>query len=275
MRFLRCDPAHNLISQGSITALAHPRNVGLGEIGLDYHYTLSPPDVQQRVFEAQLKLAIAHNKPITVHTREAEDDTERILKAVVPKEWKIHIHCFTDSPAFAQRLLDWFPNLYIGITGVITYTTNTNTADAIRDMIRGAADPSPPSGPSSTSTPSPLRILLETDAPYMVPSNLYGSLPAWNPNTDDKEQDRKDSKEMSRKKLALCHTGMLPWTAEFVAGVVNSVIKEQSGTETKVGEDVEQDIPEGKQVTFNGRRMWTADDVMYIARENARTMYGV
>ncbi|KAF5322647.1 hypothetical protein D9619_000245 [Psilocybe cf. subviscida] len=263
------------VEQDIITALSHPRNVGLGEIGLDYHYTLSPPDVQQHVFETQLKLAIANNKPITVHTREAEDDTERILKKVVPKEWKIHVHCFTDSPAFAQRLQEWFPNLYIGITGVITYTTNTNTADAIRDMVRGAADPSPPSNSSLTSGKSPLRILLETDAPYMVPSNLYGSLPAWNPNTDDKEQDKKDSKEMSRKKLALCHTGMLPWTAEFVAEVVNSVIKEHSSTETKEGEESEQEKPGEEEKTSGGVRLWTADDVMCVARENARTMYGV
>jgi len=117
--------------------MAHPRNVGWGEIGLDYHYDNSPRGVQREVFTRQLQHAVRLGKPITVHTREADEDTESILKAEVPKDHKvdaialgagpddsliiiqpqIHIHCFTDSPDFAQRLLDHFPNLYIGITG--------------------------------------------------------------------------------------------------------------------------------------------------------------
>ena len=133
--------------------MAHPRNVGWGEIGLDYHYDNSPRGVQRQVFSRQLRHAVRLGKPVTVHTREAEEDTERILKAEVPKDHKvqcqhnftvlqlrctrrarlcaddvlplrlqnnspqIHVHCFTDSPDFAQRLLDHFPNLYIGITG--------------------------------------------------------------------------------------------------------------------------------------------------------------
>ncbi|KAF7330629.1 hypothetical protein MSAN_02456800 [Mycena sanguinolenta] len=66
--------------------MSHPRCVGWGEIVLDYHYDNSPRPVQQAVFARQLKHAIL-------------------------------THCFTDSPAFVQRLLDWFPTLYIGITG--------------------------------------------------------------------------------------------------------------------------------------------------------------
>lgn len=114
--------------------MAHPRCVGWGEMGLDYHYDNSPRDIQQAVFSRQLKQAIRLRKPLTIHTREADHDTERILKEEVPKDhpvwplvssllttfWypaQIHIHCFTDSPGFASRLLDHFSNLYIGITG--------------------------------------------------------------------------------------------------------------------------------------------------------------
>ncbi|KAH8109616.1 Metallo-dependent hydrolase [Phellopilus nigrolimitatus] len=204
-----------------LEAMAHPRNVGWGEIGLDYHYDLSVRDVQQQVFVRQLQHAVRLGKPLTIHTREAEEDTERILKEVVPKDHKIHIHCFTDSPEFAKRLLDHFPNLYIGITGVITYATNLNTSAVIRHLC----------SPSSHEASEPhLRILLETDAPFMVPGNIYKSLPELKSST----------------RLPLCHTAMLPWTAEFVANVVG-----ETG------------------VQYDGER------VMREARENARKMYNV
>ena len=69
--------------------MAHPRCVGWGEIGLDYHYDNSPRAVQQSVFVRQIRQAVRLQKPLTVHTREAEDDTERILKAEVPKDHKV------------------------------------------------------------------------------------------------------------------------------------------------------------------------------------------
>jgi len=195
-----------------LKAMDHPRCVGWGEIGLDYHYDNSPRDIQQEVFTRQLRQAVRLNKPLTIHTREAEEDTERIMKAEVPKDWKIHIHCFTDSPEFAQRMLDHYPNLYIGVTGVITYSSNVNTSNVIRSM---------------ASKPDPLRIVLETDAPYMVPANIYDTLrPAG-----------------LKGKLPLSHTAMIPWTADFVAGVAGE--------------------------------LWNSARVMRDAREAARAVYGV
>jgi len=200
------------VEKDILEAMAHPRCVGWGEIGLDYHYNNSPRDIQQRVFIRQLRQAIKLAKPLTIHTREADEDTLRILKEEVPKDHRIHVHCFSDTPEFGKKLLDHFPNLYIGVTGVVTYASNTNTSSVVRDMV---AEPD-----------KPLRILLETDAPYMVPSNLYESIP-----------------EIKGKKLPLCHTAMVPWTAAFVADVA-------------------------------GER-WDANKVMADARENARKMYGV
>ena len=72
--------------------MKHPRCAALGEIGLDYHYDNSPRPLQQSVFERQLRLAVSLGKPLTVHTREAEEDTERILKAEVPKDHHVRIH---------------------------------------------------------------------------------------------------------------------------------------------------------------------------------------
>lgn len=67
----------------------HPRCVGWGEIGLDYHYDNSPRQLQQEVFTRQLQKAVGLGKPLTIHTREAEADTERILKAEVPKDHRV------------------------------------------------------------------------------------------------------------------------------------------------------------------------------------------
>lgn len=60
----------------------------------------------------------------------ADPYARRILTEELPKETRIHVHCFTDSPEVATKLLDHFPNLYIGITGVITYSSNLNTSRA-------------------------------------------------------------------------------------------------------------------------------------------------
>ncbi|PBK59227.1 Metallo-dependent hydrolase [Armillaria solidipes] len=174
------------VESGILTALSHPSCVGLGEIGLDYHYTLSPPDVQQRVFTQQLRIAVDRGIPITVHTREAEEDTERILKEIVPKDHRVHIHCFTDTAAFGLRLLEYFLNLHIGVTGVVCYASNLNTAELLKQM-------------SATNNK---RILLETDVPYMVPANVYGAL------------------EPKQSRLPFSHLLMIPWIAEFVVGVM-------------------------------------------------------
>jgi TatD DNase family protein len=77
------------ISVVSIEAMSHPRCVGWGEMGLDYHYDNSPRDIQRSVFRRQLKQAVKLGKPLTIHTREADQDTESILKEVVPKDHKV------------------------------------------------------------------------------------------------------------------------------------------------------------------------------------------
>lgn len=87
-----------------------------GEIRLDYHHAFSPPDLQQRVFTQQLQIG---GIPITVRTREAEEDTGGIMKEIMLKDHRVHIHCFTDTAAFGLHLLEYFLNLHIGITGVV------------------------------------------------------------------------------------------------------------------------------------------------------------
>ncbi|KAK4051935.1 hypothetical protein OIV83_002640 [Microbotryomycetes sp. JL201] len=206
-------------------AHAHPRCVGWGEVGLDYHYDNSPRDIQQDVLRRQLRAAIGSklDKAITIHTREADDDIWRILTEEVPREQRLHIHCFTDSPQLASKLLDHFPHLMIGITGVITYSSNLNTAQVVRDMAPNC----------SPSNPGALRILLETDAPYMIPSNM-------GPPTSLGMK--------GGQKLPHSHSGMLPWTASFIAQILN-----ENRTED----------------------LWTTQDVIRVARQNAAKIYKI
>lgn len=73
--------------------MQHPRCVGYGEIGLDYHYNNSPPAVQREILIRQIRLAVRLNKPLTIHTREADQDIEKILKTEVPQNHPVCMYC--------------------------------------------------------------------------------------------------------------------------------------------------------------------------------------
>ncbi|KAF2073618.1 hypothetical protein CYY_005075 [Polysphondylium violaceum] len=146
------------IEQKLITRMSHPKTVAWGEMGLDYYYNKSPVDIQKQAFSRQLVAAVQCKKPIVIHSRDAEQDTITILKDLVPKEWKIHIHCFTSSNLdFAKSLLEYFPNLYIGFTGCISFGNSQPIRDAVSLV--------------------PIeRMLLETDGPYMTPMPFRGQV---------------------------------------------------------------------------------------------------
>jgi TatD DNase family protein len=133
----------------------HPKCVAVGEIGLDYYYDHSPREEQKRVFERQLELAIAWDKPIVIHARDAEPDllerltsyAERRLKAGNKREPGI-IHCFSGTRHFAEECLKL--GFYISFSGIVTF----KKADDLRSIARDV----------------PLdKILLETDAPFLAP----------------------------------------------------------------------------------------------------------
>ena len=138
-----------------LEALKHPKCVAYGEIGLDYHYDMSPREKQAEVFERQIAIAVAAGKPLIIHTREAEDDTLALMKARVPRDWPVHVHCFTSSQRLASELLAHFPKLCIGFTGIVTF----KNSDALRE----------------TARLTPLeRMLVETDGPYLAPAPFRG-----------------------------------------------------------------------------------------------------
>ncbi|MFB3826165.1 MAG: TatD family hydrolase [Bryobacteraceae bacterium] len=126
--------------------IEHPKVVALGEIGLDYHYNFSPPEVQREVFRRQLAIAREAGKPVIVHTREAWADTLALLRESDVRRGVFH--CFSGGPVQAREALEMGFHLAFG--GVLTFPK----AEGIRNAAR--------------ETPED-RLLVETDAPYLAP----------------------------------------------------------------------------------------------------------
>ncbi len=132
---------------GLVELLAAPQVVAVGECGLDYHYDHSPRDVQRAVFAAQIDLALQHDLPLVIHTREAWDDTFAILGDVGTPERTV-FHCFTGGVAEAERALA--AGGILSFSGIVTFRT--------ADDVRAAAARCPLD-----------RLMVETDAPFLTP----------------------------------------------------------------------------------------------------------
>lgn len=125
----------------------HPKVVAIGETGLDYHYDRSDRNRQQEVFRASIRFANEVQKPVTIHARNADDDTLQILREESCTNGILH--CFTGGAPMAKTLIEEF-DFYISFSGIATYK---NAADVLE---------------IATWVP-PNRILVETDAPYLAP----------------------------------------------------------------------------------------------------------
>lgn len=133
---------------------AHPRVVGIGETGLDYHYEHSPRDAQEISFRAHIAAARETGLPLIVHARDADVDTMRILREEHERgPFPGVIHCFTASRQLADAAIEL--GLYVSFSGILTF----KNATAIQE----------------TAAALPLdRILVETDAPYLAPAPNRG-----------------------------------------------------------------------------------------------------
>ncbi|HEV2764962.1 MAG TPA: TatD family hydrolase [Pyrinomonadaceae bacterium] len=131
-----------------------PRVVAWGEIGLDYHYDNSPREAQREVFARQLRMAREANLPVVIHSREADEDTARILRDVwagAPRGGVMH--CFGGGPALAEAALEM--GLLISFAGNVTF----KKAEPLREVARVV----------------PLeRLLVETDCPFLAPVPFRG-----------------------------------------------------------------------------------------------------
>jgi len=138
------------LSAGDLVALAaDPRVVGIGECGLDFHYDLSPRDIQATVFRAHVAAARQTGLPLVVHTREADEVMGRILEEeYAAGPFRLLMHCYTSGADLARRadaLGAWF-----SVSGIATFKAAEDVREVIREM---PAD----------------RIIVETDCPYLAP----------------------------------------------------------------------------------------------------------
>jgi TatD DNase family protein len=143
---------HAALLPDQVMALAaHPKVVGIGETGLDFHDDLSPRDTQERVFRAHIAASHATGLPLIIHAREADSEIARILDEERPPPGVLH--CFSSGRALAEAALAL--GFYVSISGIVTF----KNADELRAIVRDL----------------PLdRLLVETDSPYLAPVPYRG-----------------------------------------------------------------------------------------------------
>lgn len=132
-----------------IAASKHPRVIGIGETGLDYYYEHSDRETQQALFRTHISASRQTGLPLIVHTRDAEDDTAKIIAEEMEKgAFPALIHCFTASADFARQMLDL--GLSISLSGIVTFKNAKELQKVAEEL------------PEE-------RLLVETDAPFLAP----------------------------------------------------------------------------------------------------------
>lgn len=135
--------------------LRHPKIVGIGEIGLDYHYETDNKELQKRVFREQLFLAHKHQLPVVIHSRDAIQDTYQLLKEGHIEEIPSIMHCYSSSLEMAREFLKL--NMKLGIGGVVTFKNGSKLKEIVKKL------------PLSS-------FVLETDSPYLSPEPFRGKI---------------------------------------------------------------------------------------------------
>lgn len=131
----------------------NPKIVGIGEIGLDYHYGTETKDRQKEVFRKMMSLANSYNKPVVIHSRDAIEDTLQIIDEY--PQVKCDMHCYSSSAEIAKLLVK--KGVMFGIGGVLTFKNARKLVEVVENI--------------------PLEnILLETDSPYLSPEPYRGSV---------------------------------------------------------------------------------------------------
>lgn len=132
----------------------HPKVVGIGECGLDYHYNRSPRDVQQQVFRTHVEAARQTGLPLIVHSRNADADTVEILaEGAARGSVRGLIHCFSTTRELSGPVIDL--GFSISLSGIVTFPKSTELQEIAKEL------------PAA-------RLLVETDAPYLAPVPVRG-----------------------------------------------------------------------------------------------------
>jgi len=139
----------DLIDQEELAALSQTNKViAIGETGLDYFYAPETKDVQLDSFRKHVRVANQLNKPLIIHTRDAQQDTLDILREENAENIGGILHCFTETWDMAKQAIDM--GFYISFSGIVTF----KNASALREVAKQVPDD---------------RFLIETDAPYLAP----------------------------------------------------------------------------------------------------------
>ena len=167
--------SHQDVTVGELLKWAkHARVIGIGETGLDYFYEHSPRKEQQDLFRTHIVASQESGLPIIVHTRDADDDTVKILREEhAKKPFPILIHCFSSGSEVAQTAIEL--GGYVSISGIITFKKSTQLQDIVKDL--------------------PLeRLLVETDSPYLAPVPFRGkkNQPAYTRHVAEKLAELKN-----------------------------------------------------------------------------------
>lgn len=136
-----------------IRLAAHAKVIGIGETGLDYFRLIGDLEWQRERFRTHIRAAIATQKPLIIHTRNAAEDTIRIMREENAEQVQGVMHCFTESLDIAKQCIDM--GFYISISGIVTF----KNAQTLKDVVKAL----------------PLdRLLVETDSPYLAPVPYRG-----------------------------------------------------------------------------------------------------
>ncbi len=151
-------PGETVTADELVKLSAHPKVIGIGETGLDYFYDHAPRDSQERNFRQHIRACLQTGLPLIIHTRDAEDDTMRILREEgAGKSGKLTgvFHCYSSNSELAKFALDI--GFSLSFSGMVTFKKSENVREIARMV--------------------PLdRLLIETDAPYLAPEPYRGKI---------------------------------------------------------------------------------------------------
>ena len=148
------EPHEDITLEELLAEATHPRVIGIGETGLDFYYEHSPRAAQEALFRRHIEAGRRLNLPVIVHSRDADEETVRILREEMAKSpFQFLLHCFSTGQFLADAAVEL--GGYISLSGITTF----KKSQALRDI--------------AASIPLD-RLLVETDAPYLAPEPYRG-----------------------------------------------------------------------------------------------------
>lgn len=151
---------HNAHEETDVTAAdlvviaRHPKVVAIGEAGLDYHYTFDTRDAQEESFRIHIAAARETKLPLVIHSRDADDDMEKILREESRRgRFPFVLHCFTGGAKLASAAIEL--GGYVSFSGILTFKNSADLRNVAASLPRD-------------------RLLVETDAPYLAPIPFRG-----------------------------------------------------------------------------------------------------